>query len=53
MNLTDPSFLGIIKVGAAHSEWLTFFNTPNWQSLEISFFQVTYLLLGITKTLAS
>jgi len=24
MNLTDPSFLGIIKAGAAHSEWFSF-----------------------------
>jgi len=52
MNLTEPSFLGITKAGAAHSEWLTFFKTPIWHSLDISFFRVSSLDLGIGNALA-
>jgi hypothetical protein len=28
LNLTEPSFFGMIKVGAAHSERFTFLRTP-------------------------
>jgi len=52
MNRTEPSFLGITKAGAAHSEWLTLRRTPIWQSLDISFFKVSSLDFGIGNALA-
>ena len=52
MNLTVPSFLGIIKVGAAHSERLIFFNTPSFISLSTSNRSAFSCILGIGKALA-
>ena len=41
MNLTVPFFLGIIKVGAAHSELLISFKTPIFTKRSTSFFNVS------------
>jgi len=47
MNLTDPSFLGMIKVGAAHSERFTFFRTPILMRLSTLAFNVCTWHRGI------
>jgi len=52
MNQTGPSFLGIMKADAAHSELLTFFKTFNWHNLSISFFSHSSQLLGMGNALA-
>ena len=52
MKRTVPFFLGIIKVGAAHSERLTHLRTPIFTSLSTSFLKVPSCTLGIGKGLA-
>lgn len=54
INRTVPSFLGMINVGAAHSEWLIFLSTPNLhrRSIYISNFNVISYDLGIEYGLA-
>jgi len=52
INLTDPSFLGMMKAGAAHSDWFTFSKTLSWHHLFISFFGPSSLLLGMGNALA-
>ena len=53
MKWSVPLFLGIIKVGAAHSEWfLLFFNTPMFVNLLTSVYRVSSCILGIGKGLA-
>ena len=52
MNLTVPFFLGIIKVGAAHSELLIFLNTPSFINLSTSNRSAFSCILGIGKALA-
>ena len=52
INRTVPSFLGMINVGAAHSEWLIFLSTPNLHRRYISNFTVISYDLGIEYGLA-
>ena len=43
MKRTEPSFLGMIKVGAAHLDWFTCLSTPAFTSLSTSNFRVAVL----------
>ena len=47
MNRTVLSFLGMINVGAAHSERLTFRNIPALTSQSTSIFKVSSYARGI------
>jgi hypothetical protein len=47
MNLTLPFFLGMMNVGAAHSERFTLRSTPIRQSLSTSVCRVCLCILGI------
>ena len=52
MNLTLPSFLGIMKVGAAHSERFTRLSTPTLQRRSTSRLSVSMCTRGTGKAFA-
>ena len=47
MNLTVKSFSGIINVGEAYCDWLTFFSTPHLTNLSASNLSVYSYDFGI------
>jgi len=49
MNLTDPSFLGMMKAGTAHSELFTFLSTPSSHNWAISFLNCSSLFYWYGK----
>jgi hypothetical protein len=53
MNQTDPSFLGILKVGAPHVDLFTpFLSTPTVHNHSTSAFKVALCILGTGYGLA-
>ncbi len=52
MNLTDLSFLGMMKAGTAQAELFTFLSTPSSHNWAISFLNCFPLLFGMEKALA-
>ena len=52
MKQTVPFLLGVINVGAAHSELFLYFETPLFTNLLISVFRVSSWIFGIENGLA-